>query len=60
MGCFLIGITGKGVSKEGDALLGSVSDNPYDVRTFMKAVRAPDKWTHICTELISTTEHSLT
>lgn len=33
MGCFLIGVTGKGFSKTGEALLGSVSDDPYDVRT---------------------------
>ncbi len=59
MGCFLIGVTGHGVSKEGEALLGSVSDNPYDVRTFMKRVNA-GKLAHIGTELISTTEHTLT
>jgi len=59
MGCFLIGVTGSGVSREGEALLGSVSDNPYDVRTFMKQVNV-GKYAHLGTELISTTEHTLT
>lgn len=58
-GCFLIGVTGKGFSKEGDALLGSVSDNPYDVRTFVKRVSPEGKIGHIGTELVSTTEHTL-
>ncbi len=38
MGCFLIGVTGPGFSANGDALIGSVSDDPYDVRTFLRAV----------------------
>ena len=59
-GCFLIGVTGSGFSKNGDAFLGSVSDDPYDVRTFMKAVKHKSALDHIGTELISTTEHTLT
>ncbi len=59
MGCFLFGATGKGVTAKGDALLGSVSDDPYDVRTFLKFVQKPHKMTHIGTELVSTTERSL-
>lgn len=58
-GCFLIGATGEGVTKNSEALLGSVSDNPYDVRTFMKVVRASGQLTHIGTELTSTTDHTL-
>jgi len=60
MGCFLIGVTGSGFSRQGNPLLGSVSDDPYDVRTFMKLVRPHGRLQHIGTELISTTEHSLT
>ncbi|NGX58512.1 MAG: hypothetical protein K940chlam3_01419, partial [Chlamydiae bacterium] len=59
-GCFLIGVTGPGFSKNGDALLGSVSDDPYDVRTFMKLVRPAGNLAHLGSELISTTEHTLT
>lgn len=55
MGCFLIGSTGQGTK---EAILGSVSDNPYDIRTFLKFVKE-DKFSHIGTELISTTEHTL-
>lgn len=60
MGCFLIGVTGKGFSKTQGALLGSVSDDPYDVRTFMKAVTPKEGYRHLGTELVSTTEHTLT
>ena len=60
VGCFLIGVTGPGFSIRGDALLGSVSDDPYDVRTFLKAVYPENSLSHIGTELISTTEHTLT
>ncbi len=60
MGCFLIGVSGPGFSANGEALLGSVSDDPYDIRTFLRAV-SPESWlAHIGTELMSTTEHSLT
>jgi Acyl-coenzyme A:6-aminopenicillanic acid acyl-transferase len=59
-GCFLIGVTGTGYSKTEEALIGSVSDDPYDVRTFVKGVRKKDTLAHIGTELISTTEHTLT
>ncbi len=58
-GCFLIGVTGKGFSKTEEALLGSVTDDPYDIRTFMKAVKPAEGMGHIGTELISTTEHTL-
>ncbi|PIS00930.1 MAG: hypothetical protein COT84_05060 [Chlamydiae bacterium CG10_big_fil_rev_8_21_14_0_10_35_9] len=59
MGCFLMGATGKGITKHPEALLGSVSDNPYDVRTFLKIVHEPKLFTHIGTELTSTTERTL-
>lgn len=59
MGCFLIGVTGPGISKDGDALIGSVSDDPYDIRTFLRAVKPADSQPHIGTELFSTTEHTL-
>lgn len=59
-GCFLIGVTGKGISKQGEALIGSVSDNPYDIRTFMKAVYTENAFAHIGTELVSTSNHTLT
>ena len=59
MGCFLIGITGPGISEKGDALIGSVSDDPYDIRTFVRAVRPAGSRAHIGTELVSTTEHTL-
>jgi len=53
--CFLIG----GYDKEGRPLLGSVSDDPYDIRTFVRTVRPEGALAHIGTELISTTEHNL-
>ena len=59
MGCFLIGVTGPGVSANGEALIGSVSDDPYDVRTFLRRINPTDSQAHIGTELISTTEHTL-
>ena len=59
MGCFLIGVTGPGISKNGDALIGSVSDDPYDIRTFLRAVKPANSQAHIGTELVSTTEHNL-
>jgi hypothetical protein len=59
MGCFLIGVTGKGWSLTGEALLGSVSDDPYDVRTTLRIVRPIGEQGHIGTELVSTTEHTL-
>lgn len=58
--CFLIGVTGPGWTNDGNALLGSVSDDPYDIRTFLKMVRPPQGIDYIGTELISTTEHTLT
>jgi Acyl-coenzyme A:6-aminopenicillanic acid acyl-transferase len=59
-GCFLIGVTGPGITAQGDALLGSVSDDPYDVRTFLRTVAPADALAHIGTELVSTSEHTLT
>jgi len=58
--CFLFGVTGPGWSQEDDALIGSVSDDPYDIRTFVKVVKPPQGFNHTGTELVSTTEHSLT
>lgn len=60
MGCFLIGVTGPGFTAHGEALLGGVSDDPYDVRTFLKSVKPTGSLAHIGTELVSTTEHTLT
>jgi len=57
VGCFLVGVTGN-FTKSSEALLGSVSDDPYDVRTFMKVVNSEDKLTYVGTELISTSEHT--
>jgi hypothetical protein len=59
-GCFLIGVVGQDTTCDGNALIGSVSDDPYDIRTFLKEVRSPGKLDHIGTELISTTDHTLT
>jgi hypothetical protein len=59
MGCFLIGVTGPGVSAHGDAIIGSVSDDPYDIRTFLRLVRPAGSQAHLGTELVSTTEHTL-
>lgn len=59
MGCFLIGVTGPGITENGEALIGSVSDDPYDIRTFLRLVRPDGSQAHIGTELVSTTEHTL-
>lgn len=59
MGCFLIGVTGPGFSSNGEALIGSVSDDPYDIRTFVRLVKPAGFKAHIGTELVSTTEHTL-
>jgi acyl-CoA:6-aminopenicillanic acid acyl transferase len=59
MGCFLIGVTGPGFNPNGEALIGSVSDDPYDVRTFLRLVKPTGSQAHIGTELVSTTEHTL-
>ncbi|MBW1850945.1 MAG: hypothetical protein JRF52_04895 [Deltaproteobacteria bacterium] len=59
IGCFLIGVTGPGVGANGEALIGSVSDDPYDVRTFLRHVKPVGSQAHIGTELVSTTEHTL-
>lgn len=53
MGCFLMGVTGRGVSANGEALIGSVSDDPYDVRTFLRQVKPAGWQAHIGTELVS-------
>jgi hypothetical protein len=45
---------------DGEALIGSVSDDPYDIRTFLRLVKPAGNHAHIGTELISTTEHTLT
>ena len=59
MGCFLIGATGPGVTAGGEALIGSVSDDPYDIRTFLRLVKPAGTLAHLGTELISTAEHTL-
>ncbi|MEM7435200.1 MAG: hypothetical protein AAF436_08615 [Myxococcota bacterium] len=59
MGCFLIGATGEGITRTGEALLGGVSDDPYDVRTFVRFVNPPGSQAHVGTELISVSEHTL-
>ena len=59
MPCFLIGVTGHDANPRGEALLGSVSDDPYDIRTFLRVVRPADAPPHIGTELVSTTENTL-
>jgi hypothetical protein len=53
MGCFLIGVTGH-YTTDGQALLGSVSDNPYDIRTFVRSIHPQDKLAHVGTELVTT------
>ncbi|MEX2375352.1 MAG: hypothetical protein WD942_07165 [Dehalococcoidia bacterium] len=58
-GCFLIGATGEGWTEDGCAILGSVSDDPYDIRTFVRVIRPDEGYVHLGTELISTTEHTL-
>ncbi len=59
IGCFLIGVTGPGAGANGEALIGSVSDDPYDIRTFLRIVKPAGMQAHIGTELFSTTEHTL-
>ncbi len=59
MGCFLMGATGPGVTASGEALIGSVSDDPYDVRTFLRLAAPLGSQAHIGTELVSTTERTL-
>lgn len=60
LGCFLIGATGIGNTVDGNALIGSVSDDPYDIRTFLRTVSSDKGYSLIGTELVSTTEHTLT
>ena len=59
MGCFLMGVTGPGITADGEALIGSVSDDPYDVRTFLRQVKPAGSQAHLGTELVSTTENTL-
>lgn len=54
MGCFLIGATGEGYTTNGEALLGSVSDDPYDVRTFVRSIHPLNRLAHVGTELVAT------
>ena len=54
LGCFLIGATGNLYTSDGEALLGSISDNPYDVRTFVRSVYPEGGLAHIGTELAVT------
>ncbi len=57
--CFLIGATGPGVTATGEALIGSVSDDPYDVRTFVRIVNPRGMLPHVGSELVSTTDVTL-
>jgi hypothetical protein len=59
MGCFLLGATGNGFTTDGNAIIGSVSDDPYDIRTFLREMRPEKSLPHIGTELVSTSEHTL-
>lgn len=54
MGCFLIGVTGKAYTIDGESLLGSISDDPYDVRTFVRSQNPQGYMAHVGTELIAT------
>jgi Acyl-coenzyme A:6-aminopenicillanic acid acyl-transferase len=54
MGCFLIGVTGKTYTTNGEALLGSISDDPYDIRTFVRSKHPKGRIAHVGTELIAT------
>lgn len=54
MGCFLIGVTGDEYTVNGEALLGSVSDDPYDIRTFVRSKHPKEGISHIGTELFAT------
>jgi len=54
-----MGVTGPGISANGEALIGSVSDDPYDVRTFLRQVKPAGSQAHMGTELVSTSEHTL-
>lgn len=54
MGCFLIGVTGNAYTVDGEALLGSVSDDPYDVRTFVRSMYPQGGFAHVGTELSAT------
>lgn len=59
MGCFLIGVTGD-YTIDGEAILGSVSDDPYDVRTFVRSIHPREGLAHIGTELSTTRAPSFT
>lgn len=54
MGCFLIGVTGEAYTVNGEALLGSVSDDPYDIRTFVRSIHPQGQIAHVGTELAVT------
>lgn len=54
MACFLIGVTGKAYTRDGEALLGSVSDDPYDIRTFVRSLHPLNRMAHVGTELVAT------
>jgi hypothetical protein len=59
-GCVLIGATGDGVTVDGKALIGSVSDDPYDIRTVVRTITPGDgSHAHIGTELVSLTDETL-
>ena len=54
-----MGVTGPGITANGEALIGSASDDPYDVRTFLRQVKSAGSQAHMGTELVSTTENTL-
>lgn len=58
-GCFLFAATGEDWTADGSAILGSISDDPYDIRTFVRVLCPDDGYAHLGTELISTTENTL-
>jgi len=50
--CFLIGATGPGVTKTGEAIIGGVSDDPYNFRTFVRSSSPKGAaYCHIGTEM---------
>lgn len=58
-GCFLFAATGMGWTADNRAILGSISDDPYDIRTFVRALCPERELAHLGTELVSTSEHTL-
>jgi len=53
MACVNVGATGRAARPRGKAYLGSVSDDPYDIRTHLLVWRPADGYSFIGTELIA-------